>query len=86
MTDDAKAQVKQHDRRARAPKGPGDVEKEGMFTGRYAINPYSGEKIPIWIGNFVLMGYGTGAIMAVPGARSARLRVLQAVRDRRSVR
>ena len=37
-----------------------------MFTGRYAINPYSGEKIPIWIGNFVLMDYGTGAIMAVP--------------------
>ena len=51
---------------ARAAKGPGDVEKEGIPTGHYAINPYSGEKIPIWIGNFVLMGYGTGAIMAVP--------------------
>jgi len=51
---------------ARAAKGPGDVEKEGIFTGQYAVNPYSGEKIPIWIGNFVLMGYGTGAIMAVP--------------------
>src|SRR5690606_35856770 len=36
------------------------------FTGRYAINRFSGEKVPIWIGNFVLMGYGTGAIMAVP--------------------
>ncbi len=51
---------------ARARKDPGDLEKEGLFTGKYAVNPYSGEKVPIWIGNFVLMGYGTGAIMAVP--------------------
>ncbi len=51
---------------SRAAKGPGDIEKEGLFTGKYAINPYSGERLPIWIGNFVLMGYGTGAIMAVP--------------------
>jgi leucyl-tRNA synthetase len=51
---------------ARANRDPGDIEKEGFFTGHYAINPYSGEKAPIWIGNFVLMGYGTGAIMAVP--------------------
>jgi leucyl-tRNA synthetase len=51
---------------ARANQGPGDVEKEGFFTGSYTVNPYSGEKAPIWVGNFVLMGYGTGAIMAVP--------------------
>ena len=51
---------------ARAAKGPGDVEKDGHFTGHFAINPYSGGTIPIWIGNFVLMDYGTGAIMAVP--------------------
>jgi leucyl-tRNA synthetase len=51
------------DRRARLA---GQVEKEGVFTGRYAVNPFSGERIPIWVGNFVLMGYGTGAIMAVP--------------------
>jgi leucyl-tRNA synthetase len=51
---------------ARANKDLGDVEKEGFFTGSYAVNPYSGEKTPIWVGNFVLMGYGTGAIMAVP--------------------
>ncbi len=50
----------------RAQKGPGDIEKDGHFTGHYAVNPYSGERVPIWIGNFVLMGYGTGAIMAVP--------------------
>ena len=51
---------------SRASKGPGDIDKDGHFTGHYAVNPYSGEKVPIWIGNFVLMGYGTGAIMAVP--------------------
>ncbi|MGB7283587.1 MAG: leucine--tRNA ligase [Candidatus Acidiferrum sp.] len=42
------------------------AEKEGFFTGRYALNPFNDEKIPIWVGNFVLMEYGTGAIMAVP--------------------
>jgi leucyl-tRNA synthetase len=51
---------------ARAGSDPGDVEKEGFFTGRYAVNPFNGEKVPIWVANFVLMGYGTGAIMAVP--------------------
>jgi leucyl-tRNA synthetase len=43
-----------------------DVEKEGVFTGRYVINPVNGRKIPIWIANYILMEYGTGAIMAVP--------------------
>ena len=43
-----------------------DVEKEGMFIGRYVINPLTGEKAPIWIANYVLADYGTGAIMAVP--------------------
>jgi leucyl-tRNA synthetase len=42
-------------------------EKSGVFTGAYAINPVNGERIPIWIADYVLMGYGTGAIMAVPG-------------------
>ncbi|MBI4581382.1 MAG: leucine--tRNA ligase, partial [Planctomycetes bacterium] len=41
-------------------------EKTGVFTGGYAINPVNGERIPIWIADYVLMGYGTGAIMAVP--------------------
>ena len=41
-------------------------EKTGVFTGRYAINPLTGNKIPIWVADYVLMGYGTGAIMAVP--------------------
>ncbi|MBC8079249.1 MAG: leucine--tRNA ligase [Gorillibacterium sp.] len=42
-------------------------EKTGVFTGAYAINPVNGEKTPIWIADYVLAGYGTGAIMAVPG-------------------
>jgi leucyl-tRNA synthetase len=42
------------------------TEKLGMFTGGYCINPATKEEIPVWIGNYVLMGYGTGAIMAVP--------------------
>jgi leucyl-tRNA synthetase len=42
------------------------AEKEGFFTGKHASNPFSGEKIPIWVGNFVLMEYGTGAVMCVP--------------------
>jgi leucyl-tRNA synthetase len=42
------------------------AEKDGFFTGWYAVNPFNGEKIPIWVGNFVLLEYGTGAIMAVP--------------------
>ena len=51
---------------ARKQQGPGDLIKDGAFTGHYAINPYSGERVPIWIGNFVLIDYGTGAIIAVP--------------------
>jgi leucyl-tRNA synthetase len=42
------------------------AEKVGFFTGRYAVNPFNSEKLPIWVGNFVLLEYGTGAIMAVP--------------------
>jgi len=43
-----------------------DKEKTGVFTGGYAINPVNGERIPVWIADYVLMSYGTGAIMAVP--------------------
>ena len=63
---DAKTRIQKlrsQDRRARLE---GALEKEGVFTGRHALNPFSGERIPIWVGNFVLMGYGTGAIMSVP--------------------
>ena len=47
-------------------QGEGELEKEGVFTGKFAVNPLNEEQLPIWIGNFVMMGYGTGAIMAVP--------------------
>jgi len=43
-----------------------ELEKEGMFTGAYAVNPLNNERIPIWVANYVLMEYGTGAVMAVP--------------------
>jgi len=43
-----------------------DVEKEGIFTGRFVINPVNNKDIPVWISNYILMEYGTGAIMAVP--------------------
>lgn len=43
-----------------------DLEKEGMFIGKYVINPLNGEKVELWIANYVLVDYGTGAVMAVP--------------------
>ena len=60
---EALTRLRGQDRRARQANL---LEKEGVFTGRYAVNPFNGERIPIWVGNFVLMGYGTGAIMSVP--------------------
>ncbi len=42
------------------------AEKEGVFTGKYVINPINNEKVPLWIANYALMDYGTGAVMAVP--------------------
>src|SRR5437764_292144 len=53
-------------RRAREVGDIGEIEKHGLNTGRYAINPYNREKVPIWIANYILMDYGTGAIMSVP--------------------
>ena len=43
-----------------------DAKKEGMFTGAYAVNPLNGAQVPIWIANYVLADYGTGAVMGVP--------------------
>ena len=50
-----------------AKKAEGDLEKEGVFTGAWAIHPLTGAEIPIYAANFVLMEYGSGAVMAVPG-------------------
>ena len=44
-----------------------EKEKTGVFTGRYAVNPVTGGKIPVYVADYVLMDYGTGAVMAVPG-------------------
>jgi leucyl-tRNA synthetase len=44
----------------------GAIEKHGVDTGRFAINPYNGERVPIWVANYILADYGTGAIMSVP--------------------
>jgi leucyl-tRNA synthetase len=44
----------------------GEIEKHGVPTGRYAINPFNGEKVPVWVANYILMDYGTSAIMSVP--------------------
>ncbi|HSK48152.1 MAG TPA: leucine--tRNA ligase [Coriobacteriia bacterium] len=44
----------------------GEREKRGAFTGRYVVNPVNGEKVPVWVSDYVLMEYGTGAVMAVP--------------------
>ncbi|MBU0481923.1 MAG: leucine--tRNA ligase [Proteobacteria bacterium] len=49
-----------------AQKDDHEMEKEGVFTGRYCTNPFNGEEVPIYVANFVLMEYGTGAVMAVP--------------------
>ena len=53
-------------REDRVARTAAETEKEGVFSGAYAINPLTKEKIPIWLANFVLLEYGTGAIMAVP--------------------
>ncbi|MGP0017396.1 MAG: leucine--tRNA ligase [Candidatus Sulfotelmatobacter sp.] len=53
-------------RKAREEGGIGEIEKHGVFTGRYAINPFNSERIPVWVANYILMDYGTGAIMSVP--------------------
>src|SRR5205814_7421896 len=44
----------------------GEIEKHGVNTGNFAMNPYNGERVPIWVANYILMDYGTGAIMSVP--------------------
>ena len=64
-------------------------DKSGVFTGSYAINPVNNKKIPIWIGDYVLLTYGSGAIMAVPGhderdyefAKKYSLDIVQVVND-----
>ena len=69
-TDAQRAQIEKYIAQAQsqsdADRTADDRDKSGVFTGSYAINPVNGERIPIWIADYVLMTYGTGAIMAVP--------------------
>jgi leucyl-tRNA synthetase len=53
-------------RRAKEAGDLGEIEKHGVPSGRYAVNPFNGEKVPLWVANYILMDYGTGAIMSVP--------------------
>jgi leucyl-tRNA synthetase len=53
-------------KKAREAGDLGAIEKQGAPTGRFAINPYNGEQVPIWVANYILADYGTGAIMSVP--------------------
>ncbi|HDL77310.1 MAG TPA: leucine--tRNA ligase, partial [Lentisphaerae bacterium] len=61
-----RAYVDQARRKPRAVRTAETGEKSGVFTGRYVVNPYNGEKVPLWVADYVLMEYGTGAVMAVP--------------------
>jgi leucyl-tRNA synthetase len=66
---DLRAKVDQligEQRKAKEVGDIGAIEKHGVNTGRYAINPFNGEKVPLWIANYILTDYGTGAIMSVP--------------------
>ncbi|MGA2000599.1 MAG: leucine--tRNA ligase [Terriglobales bacterium] len=66
---DLRAQIDQllaEQRKAKEVGDVGAIEKHGVFIGRYAINPFNQEKLPIWVANYILMDYGTGAIMSVP--------------------
>lgn len=60
------AYIKQSQTKSDIERQETDREKTGVFTGAYAVNPVNGKNIPIWIADYVLFGYGTGAIMAVP--------------------
>jgi leucyl-tRNA synthetase len=66
MSEDAEAQLARLKQTSVKAEDMATAEKVGFSTGRHALNPFTKEKLPIWVGNFVLMEYGTGAVMAVP--------------------
>jgi len=66
LLEDAVQQLIAEQRKAKEAGDIGEIEKHGVNTHRFAINPYNSEKVPIWIANYILMDYGTGAIMSVP--------------------
>ena len=69
-------------KKAREAGDPAAIDKHGSFTGHYAINPFSGERVPIWVANYILLEYGTGAVMSVPAHDERDLRVCQKIWSR----
>jgi leucyl-tRNA synthetase len=63
---DVEKYITEAERKTELERQEGEKKKTGVFSGAYAVNPATGKKIPVWIADYVLMGYGTGAIMAVP--------------------
>jgi leucyl-tRNA synthetase len=66
---DLRAKVEQliaEQRKAKETGDIGEIEKHGVATGRFAINPFNSERVPVWVANYIVMDYGTGAIMSVP--------------------
>jgi leucyl-tRNA synthetase len=61
------SQLLDEQKKAREAGDVGAIEKHGVPTGHFAVNPYNGERVPIWVANYILSDYGTGAIMSVPG-------------------
>ncbi|HCF61867.1 MAG TPA: leucine--tRNA ligase, partial [Myxococcales bacterium] len=61
-----KAFAADQERKAAQQKKDEEPEKEGVFTGAYALHPLTGQKVPVWAANFVVSDYGTGAVMSVP--------------------
>ena len=61
------AELLDQQKKAREAGDLGAIEKHGVPTGRFAVNPYNGARVPIWVANYILADYGTGAIMSVPG-------------------
>jgi len=64
------AQIEEMLQQQKAAREAGDIgaiEKHGVATGKFAVNPFNGERVPIWVANYILADYGTGAIMSVPG-------------------
>jgi leucyl-tRNA synthetase len=60
------AELVDQQKKAREAGDLGAIEKHGVPTGRFAVNPYNGQRVPIWVANYILADYGTGAIMSVP--------------------
>ena len=68
FTDEVRAKIDVITAEQAKPTAYGEeIEKDGVDTGMKAVNPFSGEEVPVWIGNYVMMSYGTGAVMSVPG-------------------